>query len=180
MLKLIQKNSLTVRLLTEADAPLLTCWLSDPRVLEFYSGRDRPYDLEQVREHFYVSESVTRCIVEWNGQAIGYLQFYPVEPESKTLYGYPTNECLWGMDQFIGEPDYWNRGIGTQLVQAIASYLLNLGAAGVVMDPEAWNQRALRAYEKAGFKKVKLLPKHEMHEGEWRDCWLMEFVKPPG
>lgn len=118
--------------------------------------------------------------MKWNGQAIGYLQFYPVEPESKTLYGYPVNECLWGIDQFIDEPDYWNQGIGTQLFQAIASYLLNLGAAGVVMDPEASTQCALRAYEKAGFKKVKLLLKHERHEGEWRDCWLMEFVKQPG
>lgn len=85
-----------MRLLTEADAPLLTRWLSDPRVLEFYSGRDCPHDRERVREHFYVSDYVTRCLVEWNEQAIGYLQFYPVEPESKGLYGYPTMSACGG------------------------------------------------------------------------------------
>lgn len=112
-----------MRLLPKPRPPLLTRRLSDPRVLEFYSGRDRPHDRERVREHFYVSDYVTRCLVELNEQAIGYLQFYPVESELKRLYGYPTNECVWGMDQFIGESDYWNRGIGTQLVLAVASYL---------------------------------------------------------
>ncbi len=43
------------------------------------------------------------------------------------------------------------------------------------MDPQAWNTRALRVYEKNGFKKKKYLEKHEMHEGELRDCWLIEY-----
>ena len=42
-------------------------------------------------------------------------------------------------------------------------------------DPQAWNERAIRCYEKCGFKKVKLLPKHELHEGEYRDCWQIEY-----
>ena len=28
--------------------------------------------------------------------------------------------------------------------------------------------------EKAGFRIIKLLPEHEMFEGEKEDCWLME------
>ena len=31
-------------------------------------------------------------------------------------------------------------------------------------------------YEKAGFKIIKSLPKHEMFEGEKVDCWLMELA----
>ncbi|MEH1834506.1 MAG: GNAT family protein [Nostoc sp.] len=34
------------------------------------------------------------------------------------------------------------------------------------------NPRAIRCYEKCGFVKVKLLPAHELHEGEYSDCWL--------
>ena len=34
----------------------------------------------------------------------------------------------------------------------------------------------LRAYEKAGFKIIKSLPKPEMFEGEKVDCWLMELA----
>jgi aminoglycoside 6'-N-acetyltransferase len=36
-----------------------------------------------------------------------------------------------------------------------------------------WNRRAARCYEKAGFRKVRILPKHELHECVWRDSWLM-------
>jgi len=51
----------------------------------------------------------------------------------------------------------------------------NLGANQIIMDPQAWNTRAIRCYEKAGFRKLKWLPNHELHEGQWRDCWLMVF-----
>jgi len=47
----------------------------------------------------------------------------------------------------------------------------------VVMDPQTWNERAIRSYEKCGFKKVKIMPKHEFHEGEYRDCLLIEYRK---
>ena len=50
------------------------------------------------------------------------------------------------------------------------------GARSVILDPHADNPRALRCYEACGFRKLKLLEKHEMHEGERRDCWLMEYL----
>lgn len=81
------------------------------------------------------------------------------------------------MDQFIGETDYWNKGIGTLLIHTMVNYLATQkSAARIIMDPQASNKRAIRCYEKCGFEKVKLLPKHEFHEGEFRDCWLIELL----
>jgi len=42
-------------------------------------------------------------------------------------------------------------------------------ARKVVLDPHVTKPRAIRCYEKWGFRKVKLLPRHELHEGERRD-----------
>ena len=79
------------------------------------------------------------------------------------------------MPQFIGEPDYWNRGIGTAFLQTVASYLKTCKSADcVLLDPHKNNPRAIRAYQKAGFRIVKSLPEHELHEGKKEDCWLME------
>ena len=79
------------------------------------------------------------------------------------------------MDQFIGEPEYWNRGIGTSFLQTMVSYLKTRKAAEtVLLDPHTNNPRAVRAYEKAGFRIIGLLPEHELHEGKNTDCWLME------
>jgi aminoglycoside 6'-N-acetyltransferase len=35
------------------------------------------------------------------------------------------------------------------------------------------NYRAQRAYQKAGFRRVRLVPDAEVHEGVARDEWLM-------
>lgn len=177
---LFQNGKLIVRELEKRDNLLLVKWLSDLSVLEFYEGRDNPFDLEKVNKTFYEREnSLVRCIVEFENVEIGYIQFYPVDAEERDLYGYAeVLDVIYGMDQFIGELDYWNRGIGTLLVTSMVEYLVEQKLADrVVMDPQTWNERALRCYEKCGFKKVKLLPERELHEGEYRDCWLIEYVK---
>lgn len=74
------------------------------------------------------------------------------------------------------ETDYWNKGIGTLLVKAMVEYLVDKQQADkVIMDPQTRNVRALRCYEKCGFKKIRILPNHEYHEGEYLDCWLIEY-----
>ena len=172
-----RNDKITVRSITEADQQLLVDWLSNPEVLQYYEGRDRPHDFEMVRERFYLEDDETRCIVEYEGRAIGYIQFYQLADDSRQEYGYTDADgIIFGMDQFIGEPDYWNRGIGKQLVSSMRDYLVYQHQADkVVMDPQTWNARALACYEQCGFVKKKLLKEHELHEGQFRDCWLIEF-----
>ncbi|MFF2908956.1 GNAT family N-acetyltransferase [Paenibacillus sp. NPDC057934] len=175
---LFQSGSLAVRTLEQMDNALLAKWLSDPTVLEFYAGRDDPHDLNKVNAAFYAQEDdEVRCIIEYDAKAIGYIQFYPLDDESKREYGYKDkDENIYGMDQFIGEVDYWNRGIGTLLVTSMVNYLTaDKQADMVVMDPQTRNARAIRCYEKCGFRKVKLLPQSELHEGKYQDCWLIEY-----
>lgn len=176
---MIKNGRLAVRLLADEDKGLLYKWLNDPAVLEFYEGRDRPQTMDDIEENFYDDSEETRCIVEYDGVAIGYCQFYPVIGDERREYGYgESGETIYGMDQFIGEPDHWNKGIGTLLVRSVVEYLANeLGADRVAMDPQCRNVRAIACYEKCGFKKTVVLPKHEMHEGEMRDCQIVEWVK---
>jgi aminoglycoside 6'-N-acetyltransferase len=157
----------------EGDYALLSGWLSDSRVLEFYEGRDRPQSIDDIRRDYspcvMALENNTPCIMELDGVPIGYLQFYPAEEEGG----------VWGIDQFIGIPEEWNRGIGTRVVRLMLEYLFGIaGASRCIVNPHANNLRAIRCYEKAGFRKVRLMPAHELHEGELRDCWLMEARAP--
>ncbi|WP_019413976.1 GNAT family N-acetyltransferase [Paenisporosarcina sp. TG20] len=176
---LFQNGHLKVRKLEEKDNILLVKWLSDPSVLEFYEGRDNPFDLDKVNKAFYSSEDVdeVKCIIEFEENEIGYIQFYQLDDETKKEYGY-LNEKVYGTDQFIGEVEYWDKGIGTLLVKSMVNYLIEQKKADrVVMDPQSRNVRAIKCYEKCGFKKVRLLPKRELHEGEYQDCWLLEYIK---
>ncbi len=173
-----QYGSLKVRRLEEKDKHLLSKWLSTPEVLKYYEGRDNPFDLEKVERVFYSSDDdEVKCIIEYEGKSIGYIQYYELDEDTKKEYGYESCR-IFGTDLFIGEVDYWNRGIGTLLVSSMTEFLIDgMKAVKVVMDPQVWNERAIKCYEKCGFNKVKLLPKHELHEGELRDCWLIECTK---
>jgi aminoglycoside 6'-N-acetyltransferase len=175
---LFHNGDLKVRKLEEKDNVLLAKWLSDPSVLEFYEGRDNPFDLDKVNEVFYASEDdEVKCIVEYDGNDIGYIQFYQVDDETKKEYGY-LNENVYGTDQFIGEVEYWNKGIGTLLVTSMIKFLIEHKKADrIVMNPQTRNTRALNCYEKCGFEKVKILSSRELHEGKYQDCWLIEYHK---
>lgn len=177
---IFQQKDLVLRELMKEDAALLAKWLSNPAVLEFYEGRNNPFDLAKVRQKFFnQNDAETRCIIEFEGKEIGYLQFYELDQEAFSEYGLEaSNERVFGMDQFIGEVDCWNRGIGTKVVSATVQYLLEQKQADkIVMDPQVVNERAIACYEKCGFLKVKVLPQKELHEGELRDCWLIEYTK---
>jgi len=174
----IQREKVTVRKLEKSDKTVLAKWLSDPKVLEYYEGRDNPFTIEKVEEKFFsFPDQEVRCIVEFDGVRIGYVQYYQLDDEYRKLYGYDgVTDTIYGMDQFIGEVDYWNKGIGTIMVNSMVVYLVEQkGADKVVMEPQTWNYRAIHCYEKCGFKKVKLLPENELHEGLFRDCWLIEY-----
>lgn len=177
---LIQRDGLSIRLMrdTAEDYTLMAGWLSDERVLAFYEGRDNPFPLERIIAQYSPLvlrlDDVTPCIIEQAGVPLGYIQFYPLDAADAAVYELSTTDGVYGLDLFIGDPSAWNRGIGTRAITLMCDYLFGtLGAQTLSIDPEAWNVRAIRCYEKCGFRKLKLLPAHELHEAELRDCWLM-------
>jgi aminoglycoside 6'-N-acetyltransferase len=173
------QGSLKIRPLNLEDGPILYKWLNDPRVLAYYEGRDQPHDMDMIHARFLSKtdvNSILGCLVSWDGVPVGYVQIYPIMKEELVSYGYAESLRVYGMDQFLGETDVWNKGIGTLLVTTVANWLLrNQGANRVIMDPRVDNLRAIHVYEKCGFKRIKLLPHRELHEGKHHDCWLMEL-----
>ena len=172
----IEKDEITIRDFTETDLPLMFKWLTDKRVLEYYEGRDIRFTMDTLSAHFL--EEIPdgfRMIIEYKKSPIGYAQAYQLSGELFDEYDYPDDgHIVFAMDQFIGEPKYWSKGIGSSFLKMMASHLKeNMAAERVLLDPHQDNKRAIRAYEKAGFKIIKSLPKHEMFEGEKVDCWLM-------
>ncbi|MBI3734846.1 MAG: acetyltransferase [Chloroflexi bacterium] len=177
---LIEQGDIAIRLMRDEpdDYRLMAQWLTDPRVLEFYEGRDNPFPLERVIAKYSPralgAEQVVPCILLYQARPIGYMQYYRLDESDAREYGLESADSLYGIDLFIGEPDCWNRGVGSRAVSAFLTYLFHgLHATQVVLDPEAWNTRAIRCYEKCGFQKIKYLPAHELHEGIVRDAWLM-------
>ena len=117
---LISDAEVAIRLMRDepGDYQVMSKWLSDPRVLEFYEGRDHPLALEQIESEYapriHDEEDVTPCLIILQSAPIGYMQFYLVGEESRNSYGLPADECLeavYGINQFIGE---FHAGIALQ------------------------------------------------------------------
>ena len=171
-------ENIVIRPLDGHDYPLLLKWLTDERILAFYGGRDLHYTIETIKAHYeepFEGEGY-RVMIEYCGIPVGYGQIYPVCGELYDEYHYPkTDHTVYAMDQFIGEVEYQNRGIGTQYCRAVCTYLKEeKHADAVILDPHKDNARAIRAYQKAGFSVIGELPGHELFEGEFVDCLLME------
>ena len=150
MLDIVQ-DKIRIRTMASDDAVVLLKWMTDMRVLEFYEGRDKRYTPELIQEDFFRRDeeddgNVIKAILEYDGKPIGYGQIYSITGEAYEEYGYENrNETVYGIDQFIGEPDYWNRGIGTEYLKLVLKFLREEKRAdAVILDPHQDNARAIR------------------------------------
>jgi aminoglycoside 6'-N-acetyltransferase len=177
MSTLIAEDGFVIRNVKPADLDQLAAWISGDPNLDFFDRRDTREALEN---YFDEREQEICCIAEYGGRAIGYIEFYPSRLWVY-VYGDSSDERPWGIDVFVGLPADRNQGLGSRMIKVVAMHLFQgRKATRIVIDPEAWNERAIRCYEKVGFKKSRLIPASVTEEGEFNDTWLMEMSPPKG
>ena len=97
----------------------------------------------------------------YNNQEIGYLQYYPIKKDSYKFSSEDSFEKLaegYGLDMFIGEPELWNKGIGTLTIGLVEDYLKNNMKAKVLcVDPTTDNSRAVHFWQKVGFEQIDVI-----------------------
>ncbi|MEG1427315.1 MAG: GNAT family N-acetyltransferase [Oscillospiraceae bacterium] len=165
-----REEGLSIVRMTGEDYRQMSQWLTDEKVLKYYDGRDNPSDLHQVIETYRPlvmgEDESTPCILREEGRAVGYIQFYPITKERAELK-VDTFKAPYGIDLFIGEADCRGRGLGPRFLRMLSAYLLSeMDADVLVGDPQAWNQRSINAFARAGFTQEAILPDHELHEGK--------------
>lgn len=136
------------RTVTETDLPLIAGWLAEPHVAEWWD--DPETEIAAVREHID-SVSVEPLIVVLDGKPIAYLQSYDPHMEDDHPYADQPYGTL-GIDLTIGVPEMIGVGHGSAIVRQFVDQLFTEGTPRVIIDPDPANGRAIRAYEKAGFR----------------------------
>jgi aminoglycoside 6'-N-acetyltransferase len=145
------------RPMTSSDLALVQRWLAWPHVREWWGDAEEQYglvsgDLDE--------PAMDQYIVSTAGNPFGYLQCYDLTAWNSGFGPHPLGTR--GIDLFIGEPDMIERGHGSALVRCFADDRMRQGAPRIVTDPDPANRRAIRAYEKAGFEKDRMV---EMPDG---------------
>jgi aminoglycoside 6'-N-acetyltransferase len=131
------------------DLPLVRDWLARPHVIEWWGDTDEQFEL--VSGDLEV-EAMDQFIVTEGERPFGYLQCYDPEVWPDNGLGRHPRGTR-GIDQFIGEADMVDRGHGSAFIRAFIDDLIARGAPRVITDPDPANARAIRACEKAGFRR---------------------------
>jgi aminoglycoside 6'-N-acetyltransferase len=139
--------------LSAADLPLVRGWLAAPEVVRWWGNSDEQLELISGDLDHPAMDQFT---VAKEDRPFGYLQCYDPAAWPDNGLG-PQPPGTRGIDQFIGEPDMIGRGHGSAFIRLFIEGLLAAGAPRVVTDPDPANARAIRAYEKAGFRRDRLV-----------------------
>jgi aminoglycoside 6'-N-acetyltransferase len=177
---------------SEADLRLFLKWMTDPQTMKYWDGMSEHYTYERVLGKYraHIGEGVCPCIIEYEGTPIGYFQFYPVDAREyelpEDLYARFTGgvQPVYGIDMFLGETQYRDRGIGTQSLRLLMKALFSdYQAQLLLIDPKVHNARAIRCYRKCGFADYFILPHRELQDGVYHDSLIMGAKRdaaPPG
>jgi aminoglycoside 6'-N-acetyltransferase len=139
--------------MTADDLPLVRRWLAESHVARWWGTPDEQFGLiSDDLDH----PAMDQFIVAREDRPFAYLQCYDPAPWDNGGLG-PQPAGTRGIDRFIGEADMLGCGHGSAFIRAFIDRLLMAGTPRVVTDPDPANARAIRAYEKANFRKDRLV-----------------------
>ncbi|MEO8090349.1 MAG: GNAT family N-acetyltransferase [Gemmatimonadales bacterium] len=150
-------SSITFRPLGGADLPMLREWLARPHVAEWWSPTPSLGKVEQEFKPLISGESTTRAyLVLGDGAPIGYIQSYVAKDSGGGWWPSEQDPGVRGIDQFLAHPEQLGRGVGTAMVRAFVQRLFaDPDVTRIQTDPSPSNPRAIRCYEKAGFRALR-------------------------
>ncbi|PIS05302.1 MAG: GNAT family N-acetyltransferase [Candidatus Buchananbacteria bacterium CG10_big_fil_rev_8_21_14_0_10_42_9] len=161
-----------LRELTLADATQEYCdWLNDPEVNYYLETRQstiselEKYIQKQIDDpnSFFVG-----IFDNTNDLHIGNIKLEPIEWDKKV--------ATFGI--LIGNKDYWNKGIGTEATNLIVRHAFEeMQLDEIKLGVIDLNKRAIRAYEKVGFKMTGVRKNAIDHDGQKFDDVIMTIKK---
>jgi len=135
-----------------ADAEALRAWFSNPEMLQFLAIA--PYQMSVAAEEEFIRSKATN---DWDhGIALGIealdIGDEPVLIGTVALRLMSLESRLGDLGIAIGDPQYWNRGYGEDVVRTICLYgFEDLDLHRIGLQVASYNARAQRCYEKIGF-----------------------------
>ena len=148
--------------MTEQDLPLLHDWLQQPHIVEWWGGEAARPTLAETRERYHpallASARVAPYIALHGDEPIGYAQSYVALGSGDGWWEDEIDPGVRGIDQSLGRAELLGRGLGTELVMALVERLFaDPAVTRIQTDPSPANLRAIRCYEKAGFRRLRTI-----------------------
>ncbi len=167
-------DRIVLRAVAPSDLPTFHRWWSDPEIARFQTSG--PIRLNREETNISMFE-------RWFADSGADVGFAIVRREDETLIGFCN---LWGatvknrsaqVGILIDRP-FWNQGYGTDAMRILLSYAFTeLNLHRVQLAVFAFNERALRVYQRLGFREVGRLRETTFRDGVWQDEVIMDLLQ---
>lgn len=161
---MIAGKEVQLRPVEQADVPLIHRWMNHPEIWRFMDY-ERPFSLADVQDDVEHSRrDGFPYIITVDGRPIGRIG----------LNQFRRRDRICSLYMFIGDPDFWGRGLAKDAAMALLAYAFDRFDLHQV---ELWtlsdNDRALRAYRACGFVEEATLRDRSFKDGGWVDRVIM-------
>jgi RimJ/RimL family protein N-acetyltransferase len=160
-----------LRALEHDDLPHFVHWINDPEVRRFMAIR---YPLSMTEEEKWWEGFVERqddyifAIESEDGTYIGNIGLHDLERENR--------KALLGI--IIGDKGYWGQGYGTDAILTMLRWAFDyLNLTRVYLTVYAYNERAIRCYQKCGFRHEGTMRQARFTGGRTYDEWMMGILR---
>jgi RimJ/RimL family protein N-acetyltransferase len=167
---MIEGERVRLRAPEREDLPHFVRWINDPEVTEFLV-LDPPLTLDE-EERWYrnmlASPDRVFSIETGEGRLIGNIG----------LIGLNLRYRRTEIGIMLGEKDMWSQGYGGEAIRLLLRYLFEeLGLNRVGLYADISNRRAIRCYERCGFRHEGVLREYRFKRGRYVDCVQMSILR---
>jgi RimJ/RimL family protein N-acetyltransferase len=163
-----------LRAIERSDIPTFVRWLNDPEVRRFLlmfepmstADEERWFErrLSSHDDYLYSFEGA----VDGRWTHLGNIGLHRVDWKNRS--------AVLGI--VIGEKEHWGKGFGTEAVRLMLRFAFGeLNLHRVELDVYDFNPRAIRSYEKAGFRREGTLRQALFREGGYHDVYRMAVLQ---
>ena len=152
------------------DAEMYAKWLNDPEIVKYLSLRNGLVSIYGERDYIEKFSKVefNLCIVKCdNDELIGNIGLGELDYKNGTAE----------LGIFIGEQENLGKGYGTEAIKLLTNYAFQeLRLHSIYLRTYDINERAVKAYEKCGFKEFGRRHDGVFLNGEYHDVIYMELI----
>lgn len=168
---MIRGTKTRLRALEHDDLPHFVRWINEPETRRFMALR---YPLSMTEEEKWWQNLPQRkndhifAIEAEDGTYIGNIGLHGIERENR--------RATVGI--IIGHKAYWSRGYGSDAIRALLRWAFEyLNLNRLSLTAYAYNERAIRCYEKCGFQHEGIMRQARYSDGQYYDELMMGILR---